>query len=70
MKLFAKTGDRVEEGEPLFRIYSESATKLENALRVLETQNPMEVGAKVGEDMLKKRIGKPTAPSREFILER
>jgi len=30
----------------------------------------MEVGAKVGEDMLKKRIGKPTAPSREFILER
>ncbi len=70
VKLFAKTGDRVEEGEPLFRIYSESANKLENAVRALETQHPMEVGAKVGEDMLKKRIGKPTAPSREFILER
>jgi len=70
VKLFAKTGDRVEEGKPMFRIYSESATKLENAVRMLETQLPIEVGTKVGEAMLKKRIGKPTAPSREFILER
>jgi hypothetical protein len=30
----------------------------------------VEIGTKVGEVMLKKRIGKPTAPSREFILER
>jgi len=70
IQLFAKTGDKVEKDKPMFRIYSDSATKLETAVKQLETLRPMEVGRKVGDDMLKKRIGKPTAPSREFILER
>jgi len=70
IQLFAKTGDKVEKGKPMFRIFSESASKLETAVKQLETLRPVEVGRKVGEDMLKRRIGKPTAPTREFILER
>ena len=70
LQLFAKTGDKVFEGKPMFRIYAEKEGKLENAIRQLESLRPIEVGEKVGEDMMKKRIGKPTAPSREFILER
>jgi len=70
IRLFSKTGDSVKEGEPLFRIYSEKASKLENAVRQLENFDPMEIGTKMGEQMLKKRIGKITAPSREFILDR
>ncbi|MBN2335967.1 AMP phosphorylase [Candidatus Bathyarchaeota archaeon] len=70
VKLFAKTGDKVEKGKPMYRIYSESATKLDNAVNQLDTLFPMEIGSKVGETMLKKRIGKPMAPSREFIMER
>ena len=42
----------------------------ERAIKLLETLNPIEIGSKMGEQMLKKRIGKITAPSREFILER
>jgi thymidine phosphorylase len=70
IQLFAKTGDKVTKGKPMFRIYSESASKLETAVKQLETLRPVEVGRKVGDDMLKRRIGKPTAPTREFILER
>jgi len=70
IRLFSKTGDSVKEGEPLYRIYSEKASKLENAIRQLENFSPMEIGTKMGEQMLKKRIGKITAPSREFILDR
>jgi AMP phosphorylase len=70
LMLFAKIGDKVYEGKPLFRIYAEKEDKLENALKQLELLTPIDVGEKIGEDMLKKRIGKPTAPSREFILER
>ena len=70
IQLFAKTGDKVEEGKPMYRIYSEKASKLENSIKLLETLNPLEIGTKMGAQMLKKRIGKITAPSREFILER
>ncbi len=70
LKLYAKTGDKVEEGKPLYRVYAEKEGKLENAIRVLGDLRPMEIGEKVGADMLRKRIGKPTAPTREFILER
>jgi hypothetical protein len=54
----------------MYRIYSEKASKLENAIKQLENVTIMEIGSKVGEQMLKKRIGKITAPSREFILDR
>ena len=70
LKLYAKTGDKVYEGKPMFRIYAEKEDKLENAVNQLKSLRPVEVGEKVGEDMLKKRIRKQTAPSREFILER
>jgi AMP phosphorylase len=70
IRLFAKTGDRVKLGEPMYRIYSEKASKLDNAIRQLENLNPMEIGDRVGERMLKKRIGKIMAPSREFIIDR
>jgi len=70
IQLFAKTGDKVKEGKPMYRIYSEKTSKLENAVRQLEHFKSMEIGTKMGEQMLKRRIGKITAPSREFILDR
>jgi AMP phosphorylase len=70
LKLYAKTGDKVHEDKPMFRIYAEKEIKLNNAIKQLQSLRPIEVGERVGEDMMKKRIGKPTAPSREFILER
>ena len=70
LQLYAKTGDKVSEGKPMFRIYAEKQDKLNNAVKQLGALRPMEIGEKVGEDMMKKRIGKPTAPTREFILER
>jgi AMP phosphorylase len=70
IKLFAKLGDRVFKGKPIYRIYAESTTKLENAIRLTEDLLPIEVGKRVGDSMLKKRVGKPTVPSSEFILER
>ena len=70
IQLYAKTGDKVEEGKTLYRIYSEKATKLENAIKTLEVLSPIEIGSKMGEQMLKKRIGRVRAQRREFILER
>jgi AMP phosphorylase len=70
LKLFAKTGDKVKIDKPVFRIYAEKVSKLENAIKQLEVLKPFEIGLKVGEHMLKKRVGKPTVPVREFILER
>ena len=58
------------KGKPMYRIYSEKQSKLENAIKLLETLNPLEIGKKMGEQMLKKRIGRITVPSREFILDR
>jgi len=70
LKLYAKTGDEVEAGKPLFKIYAETQLKLDNAVKVLEGLVPIEIGERVGEEMMKKRIGKPISASREFILER
>lgn len=70
IKLFAKLGDKVKEGGTVLRIYSEKNSKLDNSVKLLDDLYPMEIGKKVGEFMLKKRIGKPTVPTREFILER
>jgi AMP phosphorylase len=70
LKLFVKTGDKVKIDKPVFRIYAEKVSKLENAIKLLEVLRPFEIGLKVGEHMLKKRVGKPTVPIREFILER
>jgi len=70
IQLYAKTGDKVSFDKPMFRVFAEKEEKLENAIKQLKNLRPVEVGEKVGEDMMKKRIGKPTAPTREFILER
>jgi AMP phosphorylase len=70
MKLFAKLGDKIQKDKPIFRIYSESATKLDNAIKMTEDLYPIVIGKRVGEAMLKKHIGIPTVSSREFILER
>ena len=70
IQLYAKTGDKVILDKPMFRVYAEKKEKLDNANKLIRSLRPVEVGDKVGEEMLKRRIGKPTAPSREFILER
>lgn len=70
IELFAKIGDKVKEGKPLYRVYSESMTKLDNAIKLVETLTPLEIGKRIGESMLKKHIGKPTGIRREFMLDR
>ena len=70
IQLYAKTGDKVSVDKPMFRIFAEKQEKLDNAVKQLRSLRPVEIGEKVGEEMLKKRIRKHTAPSREFILER
>ena len=70
IQLYAKTGDKVSTDKPMFRVFAEKQEKLENAITQLKVLRPVEVGEKVGEEMLKKRIRKLNAPTREFILER
>ncbi len=70
IQLFAKTGDKVTEGGNLFRIYSEKTSKLENAVKLLDTMTPINVGRRMGEHMLKKHITKITAHDEKFIIER
>ena len=70
IKLYAKLGDKIQKDKPIFRIYSESTTKLDNAIKMTEDLYPIVIGKRVGESMLKKHIGIPTVSSREFILER
>jgi AMP phosphorylase len=70
IKLFVKLGDKVQKNKPIFREYSESSTKIDNAIKTTEELQPMVIGRRIGDTMLKKHVGMPTVSSREFILER
>ena len=66
-----KLGDKVEEGDVLFRIYSGSQQKLDSALRLSENLTPFGVTGKFGEKMLVDRIpSKRVYTEKTFILER
>ena len=66
----AKLGDSVSDGEPLLRIYSEKAQKLDQAVELAERFRPVGVGNRIGETMLIKQIKRVLRPGERFILER
>ncbi len=64
--LFHKKGDRVKEGDTLFRIYAESRGKLDRAVESARSRRPMKVleepADPMPEDMVIRRI-----PSKEML---
>lgn len=68
--LRAKMGDPVERGEPLIRIYSDSAQRLDAAADLVKELEPMTVGTRIGERMVIKHMKAVTPLGPEFMLER
>ncbi|MBT8171939.1 AMP phosphorylase [Candidatus Bathyarchaeota archaeon] len=66
-----KLGDKVREGEILFRIYSGNTQKLNSAFRLSEELKPFGVSGKFGDKMLVDRIpSKKIYSEKPFILDR
>lgn len=70
VKLAAKLGDTVRNGDVLFRIYSERNTKLESALKLAERLNPLGVGKRWEEQMLIDKVPTEIRHSKVFFIER
>jgi AMP phosphorylase len=70
LRLMAKLGDSVSEGEPLFRIYAENAQRCDQAAELAEELNPISVGSRIGETMLIKQIKGMIRPGARFTIER
>jgi len=68
--LYAKLGDEVSKNDPLFRIYSDSRNRLEQAKTLAERIKPLTVGEKIGENMLITQIKGVYRPGEDFILVR
>ena len=66
--LHKKIGDRVEEGEPLFTIYAERSTKLQQALEGLEGMRAMGVGERM--EMLIHEVRERSLAKRAIPLDR
>ena len=66
-----KLGDKVAEGDILYKIFSRSAQKLESSVLLAENLNPIGITGKFGEKMLVDRIPtKKISHEKPFILER
>ena len=70
LKLGAKLGDEISEGDILYSIYSDSKRRLSQALEVSEAKSPFQVGKRIGEKMLITQIKGVYRPGEEFILVR
>jgi AMP phosphorylase len=69
--LSKKLGDKVQEGDVLYTIFSENKQKLDSAVQLAEKLNPLGVTGKFGEKMLIDRIPtKKVSYEKPFILER
>ena len=66
IEMFFKVGDRVTEGDTLFRIYAENQSKLDRAVESARSRRPMAVSEEppsdVPDDMVLERI-----PSKEML---
>ncbi len=58
VKIFAKRGDRVEAGDPLIEIYAERQSKLQKALEVARSTEPVRVEGMVLEVYRDRTIGR------------
>lgn len=66
-----KMGDKVKKEDILFQIYSKNRQKLNSAVLLAKTINPIDITGKVGEKMLVDRIpSKKIYFEKPFILER
>ena len=66
-----KLGDKVVQGDVIYRIYSGSTQKLESAFRLAKNLDAIGVTGKFGEKMLVDRIPpKRVSYEKPFILER
>ena len=69
--LRAKLGDEVEEGQPLFSIYTDNGRRLDQARALTEELEPIWVGSRIGEKMVVMKISEAAAPGAErYILDR
>ena len=68
--LNVKLGDKVKRNDPLFTIYAERESKLEDALKLTETLQPIGIAGNLGEKMLLGKVPSPQKYKRTFILER
>jgi len=67
--LNAKLGDKVEKGETLFTIFSNSYNNLQDAVKLAEELEPLVIGKHYEEKMLLDRLAE-TPRKRVFMLER
>ncbi len=69
--LRAKLGDEVDEGDPLFTIYSGNSRRLDQAYALANKLEPLIVGGRIGERMVMMKISEAVTPGAErFILDR
>jgi AMP phosphorylase len=66
----AKLGYRLDVNSPLLRIFSESSQKLEHAINLAKTVNPIQVSERIEEEILLNRIPALVPKREEFPLER
>ncbi|RLE54830.1 MAG: AMP phosphorylase [Candidatus Methanomethylicota archaeon] len=68
--LTVKLGDKVKRNDPLFTIYAERESKLEDALKLTETLQPIGIAGNLSEKILLGKVPSPQKYKRTFILER
>ncbi len=65
--LYKKIGDPVRKGEKLFTVFAEKSTKLQEVEKMLETETPLMIGKKYGENMKLKKIPEDDEKDEIFI---
>ena len=65
-----KNGDRVKKGETLFTIYSDSTHKLDSALKLSQSYEPIIVGKSFEERILLTKVPETITHRKIFMLER
>ncbi len=68
--LKAKLGEAVKKGGALLEIYAERSSKLESALELAKTLQPIVLSKKPEEQMLLDRVPEKVASDKSFMLER
>jgi AMP phosphorylase len=68
--LRAKLGDRVKKGDLLFDVYAERDTRLESALKLAASLQPIGLSRRPEDRMLVSRIPAPVVHRKAFTLER
>ncbi|MEM5813440.1 MAG: AMP phosphorylase [Candidatus Aenigmatarchaeota archaeon] len=68
IKLYKKVGDKVKKGEKIATIFSNSETKLSNAIKILQEETVIGYGGK--REMLIQKISDSEFAKKRFILDR